>query len=92
MSLGGKFFDDPYEWHTYGLLWTSGTVEAYYDGKSLGTVYANPGSNNWAKWPYDQNYYIILNLAMGGTLGGAINSDMKRAEYDVDYVRVYKAK
>jgi len=91
-SLGSKTFDDPYEWHTYGLLWTSGTVEAYYDGKSLGTVYANPGSNNWAKWPYDQNYYIILNLAMGGTLGGAINSDMKRAEYDVDYVRVYKAK
>ncbi|MCR5217359.1 glycoside hydrolase family 16 protein [Treponema sp.] len=90
-SLGDKTFDNPYEWHTYGLLWTSGTVEAYYDGQSLGTIYANTG-NNWAKWPYDQNFYIILNLAMGGTLGGSINSDMRRAEYDIDYVRVYKAK
>lgn len=91
-SLGSRFFDDPYEWHTYGLMWTGGTVEAFYDGKSLGTVYANPGRSNWAKWPYDQNFYIILNLAMGGNLGGAVNPEIKRAEYDVDYVRVYKAK
>lgn len=88
-SLGGTTFEDPYEWHTYGLFWTSGTIEAFYDGVSLGSVYANPG-NNWAKWPYDQNFYIILNLAMGGKLGGGINGDMRKAVYEIDYVRVYQ--
>ncbi len=88
-SLGSKTFENPYEWHTYGLFWTSGTIEAFYDGVSLGSVYANPG-NNWANWPYDQNFYIILNLAMGGNLGGAINSEMRKAVYEVDYVRVYQ--
>lgn len=88
-SLGSTSFENPYEWHTYGILWTSGTIEAFYDGVSLGSVYANPG-NNWAKWPYDQNFYIILNLAMGGNLGGSINSEMRKAVYEVDYVRVYQ--
>lgn len=91
-SLGSIVFDDPYDWHTYGLYWTSGTLEAFYDGVSLGTVYANPGNENWAKWPYDQDFYIILNLAMGGNLGGAINKEMRKVEYDVDYIHVYKTK
>ena len=83
-------YDDEGDWHTYGLLWTSGTLESFFDGESRGTVYANPGNKNWAKWPYDQDFYIILNLAMGGNLGGAINSSMQMAEYEIDYVRVYQ--
>ncbi len=90
-SLGGITFDNPYEWHTYGIMWTSGTLEAFYDGQSLGAVYANPG-NNWAKYPYDQNFYVILNLAMGGNLGGSINEDMRKAVYEIDYVRIYQDK
>ncbi len=88
-SLGGVTFDNPYEWHTYGMMWTSGTLEAFYDGESLGAVYANPG-NNWAKYPFDKNFYVILNLAMGGNLGGSINSDMRKAVYEIDYVRIYQ--
>lgn len=93
-SLGRKAvstptYDNDSDWHRYGLLWTSGTLEAFYDGNSLGTVYAN-GGGSWAKWPYDQDFYIILNLAMGGVLGGAINSGMRMAVYEIDYVRVYQ--
>ncbi|MCQ2585694.1 MAG: glycoside hydrolase family 16 protein [Treponema sp.] len=87
-SLGSKIIDDG-EFHTYGVLWTSGTLEAFYDGESLGSIYANQG-NNWAMWPYDQEFYVIINLAMGGNLGGAINPKMEKAEYLVDYVRYYK--
>lgn len=88
-SLGSKMIDDD-EYHTYGVMWTSGTIEAFYDGESLGVVYANPGYDNWAAYPYDQEYYVIINLAMGGTLGGNINSAMRKAVYEIDYVRYYK--
>ena len=93
-SLGRKEIEVPSynnesDWHTYGLLWTSGTLEAFYDGKSLGTVYANAG-NSWAKWPYDKDFYLILNLAMGGNLGGSIDGKMNMAVYEIDYVRVYQ--
>lgn len=35
--------------HRYGLLWTEKTLEAYYDGISLGIVYENPydGTETW---------------------------------------------
>jgi len=88
-SLGKMNIAADGEYHTFGMMWKSGTLEAYYDGKSLGTIYSNPG-NSWAKYPYDQNFYLILNLAMGGNLGGAINSDIAKVEYDIDYVRVYQ--
>ncbi len=89
MPVETPVYDNDSDWHRYGMLWTSGTLEAFYDGKSLGTVYAN-GGGSWAKWPYDQDFYIILNLAMGGNLGGAIDSGMKMAVYEIDYVRVYQ--
>ncbi|MDD7269291.1 MAG: glycoside hydrolase family 16 protein [Treponema sp.] len=88
-SLGSTIINDG-EYHTYGVMWTSGTLEAFYDGESLGTVYANPGYDNWAQWPYDQEFYVIINLAMGGNLGGSINKDMRKAVYEIDYVRYYK--
>jgi beta-glucanase (GH16 family) len=89
-SLGSKSFSDATStFHTYGLKWTSSYVEAFYDGSSLGTKYYNDGSG-WVNWPYDKNFYIILNLAMGGNLGGTIDSSLTEAEYEIDYVRVYQ--
>jgi Beta-glucanase/Beta-glucan synthetase len=89
-SLGTKTFDDATTaFHTYGLKWTDSYVEAFYDGTSLGTKYYNDG-NGKINWPYDKNFYIILNLAMGGTLGGSIDSSLTSATYEVDYVRVYQ--
>lgn len=77
------------EFHTYALKWTESYVEAFYDGKSLGTKYVNDG-RGYVNWPYDQNFFIILNLAMGGNLGGAIPSNMTKATFEIDYVRVYQ--
>ncbi len=87
--IGIPSYDNKSDWHTYGMLWTEDTLEAFYDGESLGVIYVNP-RKGWVEWPYDQDFYLILNLAMGGTLGGDIHSDMKMAVYEIDYVRVYQ--
>jgi len=89
-SLGKKVIKNrTSEFHTYALKWTETYVEAFYDGESLGVKYVNDGKG-FVNWPYDQEFYIILNLAMGGNLGGAIPSDMTKAVYEIDYVRVYQ--
>ena len=93
-SLGGRFLEDAAtNWHTYGLRWTETYVEAYIDGTPIGARYYNSSYNSstpWVKWPYDQKYYIILNLAMGGNLGGGIDSSLTEATFEIDYVRVYQ--
>lgn len=76
------------KFHKYGLLWTEDKIEFFYDRKSLGSVWERQGKSN-VEWPYDQNFHIILNLAMGGTLGGKIPDDMTIAQMNVNYVRVY---
>lgn len=77
-------------WHTYAVVWNeNGTISWYYDDNLLGTYTATNKNNNDC-WPYDENFYIILNLAVGGNLGGAVDPNLREAVMEVDYVRWYK--
>ena len=82
---------DVRKWHTYAVLWQEDSIQWYFDGV-LVTEYKNPhnAENLWQAWPFDQPFYIIMNLAMGGTLGGDIPSNLKSCQMEVDYVRVYQ--
>ena len=46
--------------------------------------------NNITSVPYDNPHYILLNIAMGGNLGGTIGTSFSSDIMEVDYVRVYK--
>jgi len=45
---------------------------------------------NTQEIPYDNNHYLLLNIAMGGNLGGTIPSNFSEATMEIDYVRVYE--
>ena len=91
-SIGGQVYDDKLssEWHTFGIKWEADNISCYYDDEKVGS-YANNG-NTPEDWPYDQDFYIILNLAIGGKLGGDkwVSSLGGHAEFIIDYVRVYQ--
>lgn len=76
--------------HTYGLYWTEDLIRWVYDGQAFYEV-ENP-KQTWAEWPFDQPFYLILNVAMGGTWDGqkGIDKKLTKATMDVDYVRVYQ--
>ena len=46
--------------------------------------------NNDASLPFNQNFFVLLNLAMGGNFGGAVDPNFTSDAMLVDYVRVYK--
>jgi len=78
------------DWHTYAIEWKPGQIDWYYDGEQYHTV--TEADLSGRKWVFDQPFFIILNLAVGGTLGGVIGLDTAfPAQYTVDYVRAYKA-
>ena len=70
--------------HIYSLKWTPNEITLLFDNKPFYSVI------NDDKRPYDNPHYLILNLAMGGTLGGTISDDFKEAIMEVDYVRISK--
>lgn len=77
------------DFHTYAIEWEADEIRWYYDDTLYHTVTrADVGER---KWVFDQPFFIILNLALGGQLPGPIGLDtVFPAQYLVDYVRVYQ--
>jgi beta-glucanase (GH16 family) len=77
-------------YHNYGLEWTADSIKISVDHK----VFFSTGKNNedYAGWPFDQPFHLILNQAVGGNWGGAKGVDEKiwPQKMWVDYVRVYQ--
>ena len=78
-------------WHTYAINWTTEGITWYYDGKVL-TEYRNPHNDEdgWMSWPFDQPFHILMNVAMGGNLGGDIDKKIESCVMELDYVRLYQ--
>ena len=94
------------DFHVYGLEWEPGELRWYVDGRlyqtqslwwSSGKVEAGKGTqptresdlNPWPA-PFDQPFYLVMNVAVGGKfLGNPDTTTVFPAEMVVDYVRVY---
>ena len=70
--------------HKYGLIWTSASLQFLVDDV---VRYTFVNANNL---PFNQKFFLILNMAMGGTFGGNIDAAFNSALMEVDYVRVYQ--
>jgi beta-glucanase (GH16 family) len=79
------------DFHLYGLKWTKDYMTFYVDNQAILT-YNNDGTGVNA-WPFDNPFYIILNLAWGGSWGGSqgVDESALPASMEVDYVRVFQA-
>ena len=76
--------------HDYQLLWTPREIRIAVDGKPFHR-YANAGTGK-EQWPFDKPQYLLLNLAVGGAMGGDVDDAIFPARFEIDYVRVYRQK
>jgi beta-glucanase (GH16 family) len=70
--------------HVYSVHWDEEILEIRVDDR---VVHRMP---NDAGRPFDNPHYLLLNVAMGGGLGGAIPANFAEATLEVDWVRVYR--
>lgn len=90
----GTFADG---FHTYTVEWNPGEIKWYVDGFLIHTenewfsVTEGQGEITYPA-PFDQPFYMILNLAVGGSWVGYPDetTDFENARYEVDYVKVYQ--
>lgn len=101
------------EFHVYGMTWDEESIRFDIDGVQHFSVargsiipLRNPPDELWPWWPFDQNFFLILNVAVGGSWGGHFNTNLyPQSPYgadginhdadwpqkmEVDYVRVYE--
>jgi beta-glucanase (GH16 family) len=72
--------------HIYSMEWDSTSIKIYVDGKLNHTV------ANSARVPFNHDFFLIMNVALGGGFGDAIDPAFKSAAMEVDYIRVYQKK
>ena len=72
------------EFHLYEVQWTASNINFLVDGELYHTF-----SNN-TNVPFNQDFFLILNVAMGGTFGGAIDPSFEQSTMEIDYIRVYQ--
>ena len=93
LTDGTSFSDD---FHEFGVEWEPGEFRFYIDGELFHTVNdwysASFGQERPYPAPFNQTFYLQLNLAVGGTWPGNPDetTNFDRAEFEIDYVRVYQ--
>jgi beta-glucanase (GH16 family) len=86
MSLSGH----GKQYHEYAIEWSAEKIEYYLNGQKTYTFPREAADSR--KWPFDQPFHLILNMAIGGDFGGkkGIDDSIFPTQMRVDYVRVYQ--
>ncbi|MBE6840507.1 MAG: glycoside hydrolase family 16 protein [Ruminococcus sp.] len=89
--------DSTENWHTYSIEWEENEIRWYVDDILYSTQTDWYSTNHAYPAPFNQNFYIILNLAVGGHFDGVdgIYGDPQtfadgEKNFQIDYVRVYE--
>lgn len=81
--------DACFTFHRYQLTWTPKKLSIGVDGETY-FIYNNPNTGKDA-WPFNAPQYLLLNLAIGGDMGGWVDDGIFPVHMEIDYVRVYQA-
>lgn len=77
-------------YHTYGLYKNEDILEFYVDRKLCGRLVRKKDYDLTNDWPFNGEFYIILNLALGGDWAKELDMDSLPAYYSVSYVKVWE--
>tara|TARA_R110002050_G_scaffold135812_6_gene258854 strand:+ start:1550 stop:3178 length:1629 start_codon:yes stop_codon:yes gene_type:complete len=72
------------EFHLYSIIWSEESIQISLDDVPFMTL------SNSADFPFNADFFFIMNIAMGGTLGGTIDPAFTEDTMEVDYIRVYQ--
>ena len=81
------------KFHVFGATWTQDKIQFFVDDpKNVLFETKRPEKATAANWPFDQKYYLLLNVAVGGSWGGQKGVDAKAfpSTMEIDYVRIYQ--
>lgn len=81
------------DYHIYGINWTDNRIEYYLDTpENIYLSFAPAELDDVRVWPFNNELYLILNLAVGGDWGGmkGVDDSIFPREMSVDYVRFFK--
>jgi len=92
---GGSLSKSKDEWHIFEIDWQADNIRFAVDRQVF--YQFTPGDiSDYKQWPFDQDFHLLMNIAVGGSWGGAQGVDAASFEEEgqamgVDWVRVYSS-
>ena len=85
------------DFHVYAVEWTTDRIRAFVDAReyfSFANERSSSSQADWRHWPFDRDFHILLNIAVGGNWGGqkGVDESVWPQRLEVDYVRVMQLK
>lgn len=76
--------------HVYSIEWNEKSISFFIDDKKY-NEFPNDGTGSPA-WPFDKEFHLLLNIAVGGNWGGkfGVNDKIFPQKMEIDFVRVYQ--
>jgi beta-glucanase (GH16 family) len=88
-NLSNDRFDT--DFHVFGIEWTEHHINWYVDNVLYNQITRQDVAEKDGEWVFDNSFYMLLNLAVGGNLPGSPNANTTYPQrMIVDYVRVYQ--
>jgi beta-glucanase (GH16 family) len=83
------FDDNENDFNTYAVEWAESYIKGYVNG--ILYFHFDKSSELFNDWPYDNPFFLIINLAIGGDWGGVegIDTSIFPASFIIDYVRMH---
>tara|TARA_R110002051_G_scaffold122437_1_gene195557 strand:- start:47164 stop:48804 length:1641 start_codon:yes stop_codon:yes gene_type:complete len=72
------------EFHVYTMEWDADEIVFAVDGNPHFTFV------NSSSVPFNKDFFLIVNVAMGGNFGGSIDPAFQQSTMEIDYIRVYQ--
>jgi len=89
-QIGGNITIDNLntKFHVFGIEWDSESIVWFIDNK----IYHRVDKKEYFgdKWPFDNEYFLIINQAIGGFWPGEPEENFKTTEYVIDWVKIYQ--
>ena len=75
------------DYKIYSMIWSTENIQIFADGQQILNVYND--CNGFASWPFSESFHLLINLAIGGHLGGEdFDNSVFPQQFYIDYVSV----
>ncbi|RYY56997.1 MAG: glycosyl hydrolase family protein [Chitinophagaceae bacterium] len=79
------------EFHVFSLIWVEDKIQWLLDGQIFATANKEDLELGTASYPFNADFFFIINLAVGGNWPGSPNAETIFPQYYIiDYIRVYQ--
>jgi beta-glucanase (GH16 family) len=88
-TIKTKFENIEEGFHIYAADWDKDKIAFYVDNQLVYTF--APEQKTEAIWPFNQPFYLLINMAIGGSFGGPkVDDTILPQTFIIDYIRVYE--